>query len=68
MDGYLWITEAASELKVSTKTVRKWFDSGESVHGVTLEGFRLPGSGYRRLTAESVERLRDALHNPRPTD
>lgn len=73
MDRYVWIAEAARRLGVSQKTARKWFDGdnpeGEGVEPaplkgrtVRLGGFRIPGSGYRRLTSESVDALARELH------
>jgi hypothetical protein len=73
VDRYLWIAEAARRLKVSQKTTRKWFDEDVPEQGepkdtsrsVRLDGFRIPGSGYRRLTTESVEALALDLHGDR---
>lgn len=53
---YLWVHEAQERLGIGESLVRKLFDSGR------LEGFRTPGSGHRRITAESVERMRIEIH------
>lgn len=49
---HLWVAESAERLGVGETKIREWFDDG------TLKGFKIPGSGYRRITRESVERLR----------
>lgn len=56
---YLQVGEAAARLKVSDTTIREWFDSKR------LDGFLMPGSGYRRITRESVERLHAEMHGGR---
>lgn len=56
---YLWVHEAQDRLRLGETKVRQLFDAG------VLEGFRIPGSGYRRITAESVERLSAEMHGPR---
>ena len=56
---YLQVGEAAARLKVSDTTVREWFDSG------LLNGFTMVGSGYRRITRESVESLYAEMHGGR---
>lgn len=48
---FLTVTEASAQLEVSANTVRRLFDAGD------LCGFRLPRSGSRRISRESVERL-----------
>jgi excisionase family DNA binding protein len=53
---HMWVSEAADRLKVSDTTVRDWFDSGK------LDGFKVDGSGYRRITTESVEALYRKMH------
>lgn len=70
MDRYMWIAEAAGVLRVSQKTARKWFDEDNPTEGppaattraTRLTGFRIPGSGYRRLETDSVEALARELH------
>lgn len=54
--SHLWVREAADRLKVGETKVREWFDDG------TLKGFKLPESGYRRITRESVEELYREIH------
>lgn len=49
---HMWTAEAADRLGVSQTVVRNWFDAGK------LDGFKIPESGYRRITVESVERKR----------
>lgn len=49
---HLWTAEAAQRLGVSETVVRRLFDAGK------LDGFKIPESGYRRITPESVERVR----------
>lgn len=47
----LSVRETARRLGVHENTVRNWEKRG------LLRAVRLPGSGYRRLVAEDVERL-----------
>ena len=54
-EGYASVSQVAKIFGISVSTVRKWFDGG------VLEGFRLPDTGYRRITLASVERLAEAL-------
>lgn len=50
-EGLLGVGEASRRLGLGQQTVRNLFDGGE------LEGIKLVGSGYRRITPESVEAL-----------
>jgi excisionase family DNA binding protein len=56
----LTTSEAASELGVSTETVRRWCDQG------LLECYRLPGR-HRRVSAAAVEALIGHGVTPRNT-
>jgi excisionase family DNA binding protein len=51
VDLLLTVGEAARILRVSNKTIVRWFDAGH------LEGCVLP-SGHRRITAASVQLIR----------
>lgn len=60
---HMWVAQAAKRLKVGTKLVRRWFDGDEATgEKPSLDGFRLPGSGYRRITVASVERKYREIH------
>lgn len=48
---YLWVHEVQARLGIGETLVRKLFDEGK------LDGFRTEGSGHRRITEESVERM-----------
>ncbi|HVH89925.1 MAG TPA: helix-turn-helix domain-containing protein [Candidatus Acidoferrum sp.] len=56
---YLWTADAAEMLGVSETVARKLFDDGK------IEGFKIPESGYRRFSRESVERVRDEMRRER---
>jgi len=43
--------EVARVCRVACRTVQKWFDTG------LLKGYRLPGSGDRRIPADELERF-----------
>lgn len=53
---HLKVAQAAARLEVSDNLVRRWFDEGR------LTGHRLPGSKQRRISVESVERLREEMY------
>lgn len=57
---YVTVRAAAKALGVHENTIRNWCDSGV-IHGV----IRLPGSGFRRIQANEVDRLRRELRTPR---
>lgn len=56
---YMQTAEAADRLGVCQTVVRKWFDAKK------LDGYKIPDSGYRRITRESVERVRAQMHGER---
>lgn len=56
----LSIGEIAAIVGVASRTVTKWFDSGE------LPGYRLPGSNHRRV--QSAEFLAFARKHKLPID
>lgn len=58
---YMQTAEAAERLGVSETTVRDWLDSGR------IEGWKLPGSGYRRYLKASVERVRAEMRGESAT-
>jgi two-component system, OmpR family, response regulator RpaA len=60
MDRDLTTGEAARICKVSQQTIIRCFDSGE------LEGYRVPGSRFRRITEKKLRAFMEA-HNM-PTD
>jgi excisionase family DNA binding protein len=51
---YVGVREAARLLGVHENTVRAWVDSG------LLGARRLPGSGFRRVSVASIQRVLDA--------
>ncbi len=53
--GLLTVKEAATRLGVHENTIRNWAERG------ILKAVRLPGSGYRRMRAADVERVRQEL-------
>ena len=53
--GYLTLKEAADRLGVRPQTLRNWEARG------TIQLVRLPNSGYRRVPAAEVERLRASI-------
>ncbi len=54
----LRIREAAHRLGVHENTIRNWIERG------LLKFVQLPGSGYRRLRGQDVERLRAMMFAP----
>jgi excisionase family DNA binding protein len=54
--GLVGIRDAARRLGVHENTIRNWVEHGR------LQFVRLPGSGYRRVDARDVERLRDSMY------
>ena len=53
--GYRTLKEAADRLGVHPQTLRNWEARG------TIQLVRLPNSGYRRVPAAEVERLRASI-------
>jgi excisionase family DNA binding protein len=51
------IREAARRLGVHENTIRNWVEHGR------MQFVRLPVSGFRRLDARDVERLREAMYS-----
>jgi excisionase family DNA binding protein len=51
----LSVRETARRLGVHENTVRNWQERG------LIRALRLPGSGYRRFSAEDVERMRQEM-------
>ena len=45
------VSEAAAELGVCDKTVRRWFDAGK------LKGYRHPINNYRMILRSDIKRL-----------
>ena len=52
---YLGVRAAANELGVHENTIRRWESRG------LIRSVRLPGSNFRRFTAEDVEQVRQQM-------
>ena len=53
--SYVTLKRAAQELGVHVQTLRNWEKSG------VIRMVRLPGSGYRRVPVDEIERLQDEM-------
>jgi DNA-binding transcriptional MerR regulator len=53
--SYVTLKRAAQELGVHVQTLRNWEKSG------VIRLVRLPGSGYRRVPVDEIERLQDEM-------